>query len=211
MKIIPTVFSHNKNEFDKRYANVSRLSKEIQVDFMDGKFVKARSVLVSSIQNLKSKNKVFEAHLMTENPEKYLSLLKKKGFSRVIFHLSSTRNPEEVYKEIKKHKMKPVIAFNPGISLIRIMKIIKKTRARHILLMGVVPGKEGQQLKKNILKKAKKIKQKYPRMRIQVDGGVNPDNIKLLRDSGVEIINIGSFLGNSRNPREKLNELKKAL
>jgi len=87
--IIPTIFSKNKKQFNERFNKLIKISKNIQIDFMDGKFVKAKSVQLSQIPNLKKYKNNFEAHLMVKNPESWITKLKQKGFKKIIFHYSS--------------------------------------------------------------------------------------------------------------------------
>src|SRR3989338_6887684 len=105
-KIIPTIFALNEEDFQHRFDKLIKISKELQIDFMDGKFVKSKSINFSIIPNLrKFKKHRFEAHLMTLHPEKYISILKKKGFKKIIFHFDTDDNVKTIAL-IKKAKMK---------------------------------------------------------------------------------------------------------
>ena len=79
MKIIPTIFARNKKEFDSKFSKLIKVSKDLQIDFMDNGFVKTRSVSLKELPSFRGKGR-FEAHLMVNNPENYIDELKKKGF-----------------------------------------------------------------------------------------------------------------------------------
>jgi len=207
-KVIPTIFNHNKKEFKERLEKIFSISKDFQIDFMDGKFVGEKSIKVKETPNLKKLNKNFEAHLMTMKPEKKIGILKRKGFNKVIFHYESSKNPEKTIKKIKKYGLKCFIAINPETSVKRIFHFLEN--ADGVLVMGVHPGKERQNFIPETYKKIKEIKKVFPKKTIQIDGGVNIPTAKRLKNLGVEIINTGSFVSKSESPKGNLEKLKKA-
>ncbi|MFH1802124.1 MAG: ribulose-phosphate 3-epimerase [archaeon] len=201
--VIPTIFAKTKKEFNDRLARLSPISKNLQIDFMDGKFVKAKSISLKDIPDLKKFKNNFEAHLMCLHPEKYLSQLKKKGFKKVIFHIETTIHPEELIQKIKNLKMKPMVAINPKTPIEKLPKKVP------VLFMGVNPGEESQSFIPTLYKKIKSFRQKNKRIAIQVDGGVSPRNAKRLAESGVDAINSGSYISEAENPIRSLEELKR--
>ncbi|MBU0907378.1 MAG: hypothetical protein KKD18_00320 [Nanoarchaeota archaeon] len=209
MKVIPTIFAHNKKEFKKRFEKILPITKNIQIDFMDGKFVESKSIQLRDIPNLKKYNKNFEAHLMCLHPERYLVSLKKKGFKKILFHIKSTDQPGEIVKRIKMLKLKLFIAVNPTTTLNKI-KLYTKA-ADGIMFMGVKPGRESQKFQVNVYQKISQFRKSNKKTIIQVDGGVNLIVAKKLSRLGVKIINTGSYISEAENPMVALMALKKAL
>ena len=212
--IIPTVFAHNKKEFYYRFNKVVKISKKIQIDFMDWKFVDSKGISLSDIENLtKYKNK-FEAHLMLINPKKLLVKLRNKGFYKVLFHYETIKSIGElknIINEIKKNKMEAWITFNPTTEINEILEVLDKINGiKGIMLMGVFPGKEHQNINNNIYERIRKIRL-FTNLKIHIDGGVNEKNAKKLSEAGADILNSGSFISDSKNPRKALMMLKKAL
>ncbi len=209
VKIIPTIFALNKKEFFERFEKLKNLSKELQIDFMDGKFVKSKSVNFNFIPSLKKYPIKFEAHLMTIFPEKYFKKLKQKGFSKIIFHIESKNTDSEVKKTIsqaKKLKVKTYIALNPETKLQKIYPFLRLIDG--VLLMGVHPGKEHQKLISSVYKKIKLLKTLDKNIAIQIDGGVSEKNAKKLFFAGANILNSGSFIYSARDPQLAINQLK---
>lgn len=206
-KIIPTIFANNKKEFDEKFRNLIGISNFFQIDFMDGKFVKGKSVKLSEIPNLKETGKKFEAHLMTKHPEKKFAKLKRKGFRKVIFHYESTKKPERIIKRAKNLGLVCFMAINPETSVKKISPLLKETGG--ILVMGVHPGKEHQNLILGTYKKIREIKKHSPRTTVQIDGGVNLQTARKLKLAGADILNTGSFVSSSKNPHEALRKLRK--
>lgn len=205
-KIIPTIFSTNKKEFYNKLNNVLPLSKKIQIDIMDGVFVPTKSIEPRHIPELKKYKKEFEAHLMVMNPQKYFEKIKNKGFKKIIVHIESFNSLDEIidfFKELKKQKYKTALAINPRTRLDEL--IIKNFN--FFLVMGVQPGREEQTLKKSAYNKIKKIKKENPKAKIQVDGGINPTNVRKLFKAGADYLNSGSFISSNKEPKEALKKL----
>lgn len=207
MKIIPTVFAMSKTQFEKRFSKLVKISKNIQIDFMDGKFVQSKSISIKEIPNLKKFANNFEAHLMMYNPEKYLSNLKSKGFKKVIFHVESTKLPEQFIAESKKLNLKCFIALNPETPLQKISPFLNKVDG--VLFLGVRPGKEHQSFVSGVFKKIKSLRAVDKKIKIQVDGGVNEKVARTLFRLKVNSLNSGSFVSNSENPKGALRKLSR--
>ena len=210
MKIIPTVFARNKKEFDSRFAKLSKVSKELQIDFMDGKLVRAKGIRLADVPNLRGKGN-FEAHLMVKNPGKWIPGLKKKGFRKVLFHyeaLQDTKKIENLIVKLKKARFVVFIAVNPGTSVKKIMPFL--TSVDGVLFMGVNPGKESQKFVAGVWEKIRELRRHSKGVKIQVDGGVNDKTIGRLKRVGVDIVNSGSYISDAEKPREALARLRRA-
>jgi ribulose-phosphate 3-epimerase len=140
VKIIPTIFAHNSREFSKRFGVISKISKYAQIDFMDGKFVSAKSVDIGRIPKLRGN---FEAHLMVSNPRKYISKLKERGFRRVILHIESLSG-EEIFEEINKNKMSTLLAINPETPISKLEPFLK--RSGGVMFREFILGKRAKSL-----------------------------------------------------------------
>lgn len=215
MKVVPTVFAKNKKEFSERFRKLSTVSNELQIDFMDGKFVNAKSVKISNIPSLRKFGGKFEAHLMVGGPEKWIIKLKRKGFYKILFHytsLWSLGELETVVKKIRESRMEAWIVFNPDIEIKEILSVLGLV-GKHldgVMFMGVYPGEEGQKFRRIVYRKIKRFRRKYPRIKIQVDGGINLRTAKKLGKLGVDIINSGSFIFEAEDPKKALKLLRKA-
>ncbi len=207
MKVIPTIFATSKTEFEKRFNKLVIISKNIQIDFMDGKFVVSKSVSIKDIPNLKKISNNFEAHLMTLHPEKYLFSLKQKGFKKIIFHLESTDYPEKIIEKIKNLNLECWIALNPETNIKSIFPYLKKVNG--ILFLGVHPGKEHLSFIPEVYKKISYLREKDKKIKIQVDGGVNEKVAHKLAKLKVNAINSGSYVADSPAPKEAIRKLSK--
>ncbi|PIN94465.1 hypothetical protein COU53_03550 [Candidatus Pacearchaeota archaeon CG10_big_fil_rev_8_21_14_0_10_30_48] len=208
IKIIPTILATSKKQFDKRFEKLRDFAKEIQIDFMDGHFVDKKSIKLSVVPTLKNYDIKFEAHIMVRDPKKWVKRLKNRGFSKVIFHWSAIRDEDEVRKvinEIHKLDMEAFVAINPEVREDEVIPIMHD--ADGILIMGVRPGKEKQDLLYKTYYKLENLRAINKKLVLQVDGGVNLVTARDLVKSGANILNSGSLISKSKNPEEKYNEL----
>lgn len=212
-KIIPTIFAHNKKEFNLRFHKLIKLGRDLQIDFMDGRFVKARGVELKDVPNLKKfKGIEFEAHLMCLKPVKYFKVLKKKGFSKIIFHYEAVKHEENILRVIyyaRYLNMKVWIAVNPETGIDKIKKFLDDVDG--VLFMGVYPGREHQKFINRVYGKIKRLRKMNKRIKIQVDGGVNLDVAKKLGKIGVDFINSGSFVADADEPGKMIKLLEESL
>lgn len=209
-KVIPTIFAQDKKEFNKRFHKIAKITKQLHIDVMDGKFVKAKSIKIKNIPDVKPLRKKVEVHLMMQRPERYLNELRKKGFKKVIFHYEAVKDSDKIKKlifEIKKRKMEVWIALNPLTPLEKIEGILQ--RLDGVLFMGVYPGKEGQKFIDKVYGNIKKLRKKDKKIPIQVDGGVNLLNVKKLRKLKVNYVNSGNFVYLADNPKKALDALER--
>src|SRR3989344_7462066 len=116
MKLVPTVFAKNKKDFDLKFREIVKTNKEIQIDFMDGIFVKSKSIGLKDLPNLKKYKNKFEAHLMVKDPGNWIYDLKESGFYKVLFHYESVKDLDEINRLVffvKSEKMVACIVFDP--------------------------------------------------------------------------------------------------
>jgi len=206
--VIPTVFATSKKQFNERFTKLRPLSRHLQIDFMDGKFVKGKSVSLDSVPDLNGYINKFEAHLMVSNPGAWVNKLKKKGFSKVIFHYEAVDDIKvvEIVSRIKRAKMEAFLAVNPGTAVGFIYPYLEIVNG--VLFMGVHPGKEHQSLISKVYSKIRELRDLDKNVVIQVDGGVNKKTAPLLKASGVTLINSGSFVSDADDPKKALRQLK---
>lgn len=201
--IIPAIIAKSQKELDERIKKVS--SNIYQLDIMDGKFVKNKS-LMFNFSLLKGKK--YEAHLMIKNPESWI-LKNWKKIDMIIFHLESTKNPEVLIKIIKSKKRRVGIAINPNTSFEKLEPYINKIDM--VLIMTVNPGKYGSKFLPKTIEKIKKLRKLKPKLNIEVDGGIDIKTIKLVNKMGVNRFVVGSYLQKSEDPKKAIDALRKII
>lgn len=179
----------------------------IHVDLMDGEYVPEKNFTLEEIMTLLNKTKKpLDIHLMVKNPLIYIKELVKLKPYIITIHLDSTPNIEETLAYIRNHDIKVGVAINPDESEHIVDKYIDKID--YVLIMSVYPGAGGQKFIPKVLEKVNYLKDKFL---VGIDGGINDESIKYLKDYPLDIVVSGSFICMSDNFNERINLLEKNL
>lgn len=186
------------------------------IDVMDGRFVeKDTSVLMysyaSSIKQIS--NIPLDVHLMVENVKEYIDEYIALNPLFITIHYEACKNKEEVkeiLEYIKKNDIKCGLSIKPNTKLKEIYEFLPYISL--ILIMTVEPGKGGQKLIPETIKKICKLKeylyQNNLETYIEADGGIKLDNVDQLKSAGVDIIVVGSGIINSDDYKETIKKFK---
>lgn len=180
----------------------------VHVDLMDGLYVPNKNfTILDLLDDLSKVTKPLDVHLMVNNPEEYLETLIKFEPQIITFHLDSTKNPIEVINRIKENNIKVGVAINPNEDISILNNYI--SLIDYVLIMSVYPGKGGQVFIPDVLETVKMLENKN--ILIGIDGGINKDTIKYLKNYKIDIIISGSYVCMSDNYNESINLLKNAM
>ena len=212
-KILPSILSAD-------FANLERDIKELEsigidmfhIDVMDGNFVPNISFGFPIIQSIRSKtDKIFDCHLMIDNPENYVEQFCKVGCDMVSFHIEATNHADRLVQVIKDNGKKAGIVLNPQTSIESIKYLLPKLD--YVLIMTVNPGFGGQKFISEMLEKIEELakirEDKGYNFLIEVDGGINIETSKACRDKGTDLLVCGSFLFGASDKEKTLGELLK--
>lgn len=203
--IIPSVIARSQEELDTRLAKLIPFKPNLmQLDVMDGEFVPHTSLEFDV--HLPRAN--YEAHLMVSDPHGWI-MKNSKFVSSVIIHYESNAHLHDLITLLKKKKKKVGLALNPETPLEDITQYLP--HLDKVLIMTVHPGKYGSPFIPSSLARIKTLRQKYPKITIEVDGGITPKTLVLCKQAGANQFVIGSYLQNAKDVKKAWNELKKAL
>jgi ribulose-phosphate 3-epimerase len=206
MMIVPSVIAKSQKELEKRIAKVAKYASAIQLDIMDGKFVKHKS-FDFDFRLPKMKCRV-EAQLMMKNPERWIEKNWKKA-DVIIPSVEGCRDFDSVIGLIKRKGKKAGIGINPETDVDKIKKYLGKVG--QITVMTVHPGKYGAKFLPETLKKVKELRKLKPKLDIEVDGGMNPDTIKKALNAGANKFVCGSYIQKSKDVKKAVDALKRAV
>jgi ribulose-phosphate 3-epimerase len=195
IKIIPAILDKTETDFQKHIEQLANSTgfREgwVHIDFADNKFVPNQTIDVDAVSRFPTQLKK-EAHLMVARPLEWIGGLKEAGFDRVIFHFEAEDNIDEVIELIKDAGMEVGIAINPETSIEWLEPY--KDKIDQVLVMGIVPGFQGQPFIPATIDKIKNLKSKDWPLVISVDGAVRDTNAKDLVQAGADQLVSGSFL-----------------
>ena len=214
IKISPSILSA---DFSQLGNEIKRLEKGgadlIHVDVMDGHFVPNLTIGPPVIKVLRKYSTLpFDVHLMISPVHKYIKDYAEAGADIITIHPEATKNIESSVSLIKKLNKKIGLSLNPDTSI----KIIEKflSSIDLVLIMSVYPGFGGQKFIPNVVNKIKKLKsikeKQNLKFDIEVDGGINFDNSKLVIEAGANILVSGTtiFKNNNGNIKKNIETLK---
>lgn len=169
----------------------------VHVDIMDGKFVENKTYTTGEVIKLsKYTTKPLDIHLMVKNPIKYIDELAMLNVNNITFHYEAVKKPMEVINHIKSMGIRCGLAINPETNVSDITEFLPFIDI--ILVMSVHPGKSGQKFLESVTYKIevlrKLIEENSYNCKISVDGGVNEENIDMLKEKKVDILVSSSYL-----------------
>ncbi|CAB4064966.1 rpe [Lepeophtheirus salmonis] len=149
----------------------------LHLDVMDGHFVPNLTFGAPLVKCLRSKVKqaMFDMHMMVANPEKWVEDMSNAGADQYTFHIETTNDPLGLCRQIRESGMKVGIAIKPKTPVSVVEQYIDS--ADMILVMTVEPGFGGQKFMHDMMEKVSYLRDNYPSLDIEVDGGVGPSNI----------------------------------
>lgn len=181
------------------------------LDIMDGRFVPNISFGLPIVEQLrKTTDKVFDVHLMIEEPEKYVPAFAKAGADVITVHIENCHHLHRNIQQIKSLGKKAGVAVNPHTPISMLEDILCEVDL--VCLMSVNPGFGGQKFIPKTLDKiqqlAEMIKQQKLLVDIEIDGGVTLDNAADIVNAGATVLVAGSTVFNAASPKDVISQLK---
>lgn len=163
----------------------------IHIDIMDGRFVNNIMYGPYIINDLRKYTDLkFDIHLMVDKPEHKLNMFNFTKNDRVSIHYESTKNLMRTILEYKKVVGEVFVAINPATPISALEEVIDLIDG--VLVMCVNPGFSGQSMMPNIPNKIKRIREKYPNLKLEVDGHITPEYYNEFKELGVEDFVLGT-------------------
>ena len=225
MIVIPAINETSFVEVGKKMRQAEEFGASwVHLDVSDGKFTPNllwnNQADMSKVESLKSKVK-FEVHLMVKNPEEALDGWLDAGVKRVIIHIEAIditrlnlvnevqpRVIQSMRRRCDSAGVEIFLACSPETSIEELLKY--KDDVDGFLILAVTPGNACQKFKEDQLEKIRSLREKFPNVKIEVDGGVNLENALAIKNAGADILVSASAIWDSENPSasyKKLSEL----
>ncbi|KAH0533904.1 hypothetical protein FGG08_007474 [Glutinoglossum americanum] len=212
----------------------------LHIDIMDGHFVPNITFGAPVVTAIRShverpSNKkgrgTFDCHLMVAEPKRWVKDFQAAGCDLYCFHYEAAINstaagspagttdrrtsPRELIRFIHEHSMQAGIALKPETPVDVLWEIleneVEEERPDMVLIMTVNPGFGGQTFMASELPKVRAVRDRYPTLDIEVDGGLGPKTIGQAADAGANVIVAGSAVFGAQDPGEVIRGLREVL
>jgi ribulose-phosphate 3-epimerase len=205
--ILSADFTRLGDEIAAAEAGGARL---LHLDVMDGHFVPNLTIGPPIVTSVRRVTRLpLDVHLMIENPERYIDSFASAGADMISIHQEAAPHLHRTIHQILETGAAAGVALNPVTPLTTIQEILPDLD--FVLLMSVNPGFGGQRFIPSVLSKVATLQGMIAaggsRARIEVDGGIAPDNVQALREKGTEIFVAGSAVFGGADPQERARGL----
>jgi ribulose-phosphate 3-epimerase len=204
-------------------SDFSRLSDEIRrveeggadvlhVDVMDGHFVPNITIGIPVVECLRKATRLpLDVHLMIENPEEYIEEFVRAGANRVLVHEESTVHLDRALAMVREHGAEAGAVINPATPVVMLSEVLDKVDT--VLVMSVNPGFGGQKFIPAAYGKIRQLAEWRARyngqFRIEVDGGVDDENVGELAKAGANTFVAGTSIFHTPDPAAAATELRR--
>lgn len=190
----------------------------LHIDVMDGHFVpnitlgqpivKSLRIAVPKLgDNTNNKPKAFfDCHMMVSNPEKWVADFANSGADQFTFHYESTNEPLKLVKKIKEFGIRAACAIKPGTPVDVLFEL--GPYLDMALVMTVEPGFGGQKFMSEMMPKVEQLREKFPSLDIQVDGGLSKETVPIAAKAGANIIVAGTSVFTAHDPADVIQYMK---
>ena len=211
MKVSPSILSA---DFTNLKESIDRTNKAsyLHIDVMDGVFVPNISFGQSIQKQIRPyfKEMIFDTHLMIIDPYKYIKDFVDAGSDYITFHIEAKSDINKTIDLIHSLGAKAGLSIKPGTSPKDLIPYLNKLDM--VLVMSVEPGFGGQKFMNNSIEKIEWLKEYRAKFNlnylINVDGGINQDTYKLVKNAGSDLAVMGSFLYKNENPNSWIEKIE---
>ena len=204
-EIIPAILAKDEKEFRRKVESVAGVVDTVQIDVMDGNFVD--NVTWADPERLEKMplDIDYEVHLMVADPVARLDDWSRAGCLRALIHAESVEDLPAALREVKLFGMEAGIAINPETPVSAIEAAVPL--ASVVQVMGVTPGDMGRPFQPVAIEKVRELREKFPELVIEVDGGVAIGIARQLAVAGADRLVAGSAVFNTSGPIKAIEDL----
>lgn len=213
--LAPSVLSADFAKISEEIKLVEKAGADIMhLDVMDGHFVPNITFGPKMVNDINRITDLpLDVHLMITEPEKYISAFVKAGADWISVHYETAVHLNKLIQQIKDNGCKGGVVINPATTVEVLDEVLDK--ADFFLLMSVNPGFGGQKFIESSLDKARRLKEKIvsfgSKAFIEMDGGIGLDNMKTIKDAGVDVFVCGNSIFGAKDTADAVKEMKKIL
>ena len=182
----------------------------LHLDVMDGHFVPNLTFGHPVVSCLRKKvpAAMFDMHMMVSAPEQWVAEMAAAGADQYTFHVEATTQPVELSRSIKEAGMRVGVGVKPGTSVDTVLEWMDQELVDMVLIMTVEPGFGGQKFMLDMMSKVRKLRETFPLLDIEVDGGVGPSTVEHCAAAGANMLVSGTAVVKNEKPGEVMNTMR---
>lgn len=210
-KLAPSILSADFAKLGSEITCIDQAGADyIHIDMMDGIFVPNLSLGMPVAKSIRSyTDKVFDVHLMLVDPLRYIEAAAKIGADIITVHVESDSDIRECIRKIKEQGCKAGLALSPDTPIEAAEEYLGEIDL--LLLMTVYPGFGGQSFLPGAMERIQEAKERIKRksrdIELEIDGGINWQNVQDVVRAGADVIVAGSLVFRG-DPKENVRRLK---
>jgi ribulose-phosphate 3-epimerase len=212
--VVPSLLSANFANLLPDIREMEEAGAELlHLDVMDGHFVPNITVGIPVLKSIKKVTGLpLDVHLMISNPDSMAEGFAEAGADWLTVHYESTVHLNRLLTRLSEQGVKPGVALNPHTPVLLLEETL--FLCHHILIMSVNPGFGGQKFISNSFEKVRKLNDlilsQGLQVKIEIVGGIGPENTAAAVDSGVDVIVAGSAIFHATDPRETFRQMQQS-
>lgn len=215
IKIAPSILSADFLNLGRELRETEKAGADmLHIDIMDGHFVPNITIGPFIVEAIRKATRVpLDVHLMIEEPDRYLKDFVAAGADYLTVHVETSVHLHRAIQWIKESGVKAGVSINPATPVWALDHILHDVDM--VVVMAVNPGFGGQHFISHCAEKVKTLKkiirESSSNVLIEVDGGVKPENARLIADAGADILVMGSAFYGSKDYVELTKKLRETL
>ncbi len=212
VQIAPSILAANFASLGEEIRAVEQGgARMLHVDVMDGHFVPNISIGVPVVASLRKATQLtLDVHLMIETPERYIEAFAEAGADMISVHQEATPHLDRALGAIRELGREAGAVINPATPVALLSEVLEK--ADYVLVMSVNPGFGGQAFLPGALEKIRELKDLRARynhaFRIEVDGGIGPENVVQTVRAGADILVAGTSIFHTSDPAGAVRQMR---
>lgn len=208
VKIAPSILSVEIEKIESEVANLEKAGADyIHIDVMDGEFVPNRTAGTTMLEKAYDGSDLpLDTHLMVENPEDYIEDFSISNILTFHVEVVDTETAYRIIDNLHEREIRVGMAIKPNTPVEEILPYLDNIDL--VLVMLVEPGFGGQEMIEECLEKVRKIRELRPDIDIEVDGGINLQNVNKVKDAGANVIVSGTAILKESDRADVISKMK---